>query len=182
MMRIHAGIHINFVKPGWRALLLATPAWAVLCAIVGAVLIGVSVSAANQIADQRQQVQLATERAASHSQIVAPAVPLVPEAQAVAINAAIAQLNLPWSDLFDAIEQATPTNIALVGLEPDARRQLLKGEAEALNSDDMIAYIERLKKTPQFVSVVLTKHVVDEQDPFKPYRFSFEAQWRERSP
>jgi Tfp pilus assembly protein PilN len=101
----------------------------------------------------------------------------LPEAQATAVNSTIAQLNLPWRDVLDAIEAATPGDIALLAIDPDAKKHLLKGMAEAKTSDGMIAYVERLKQQPFFASVVLTKHEINEQDPNRPMRFQFEAQW-----
>lgn len=98
--------------------------------------------------------------------------------QADAINSAITQLNIPWPKMFDAIEVSTPTKIALLELEPDVKQHRLKGLAEAKSSDDMITYIERLKKHTFFDLVVLTKHEVNDKDPNKPIRFQFEAQWR----
>ncbi len=100
--------------------------------------------------------------------------------QAAAINRTILQLNLPWRDLLDAIEDATPPTIALLALEPDAKKHSLKGTAEAKSSDDMIAYIEELKKQEFFDNVAMTKHEVNAQDPNRPLRFQFEAQWVER--
>lgn len=101
----------------------------------------------------------------------------IPDTEAAAVNGAIAQLNLPWRDVFDAVEAATPTTIALLAIEPDARKHLLRGMAEAQSSDGMIAYIEGLKKQPFFNSVVLTRHEINEQDPNKPIRFQYEASW-----
>jgi Tfp pilus assembly protein PilN len=101
----------------------------------------------------------------------------IPDKQASSVNNAIAQLNLPWRDLLDAIEMATPANIALLAIEPDSKRQIIKGMAEAKNSSAMISYIERLKKQEFFEEVVLTKHEINDQDLNKPYRFQFEAQW-----
>lgn len=103
----------------------------------------------------------------------------IPEAQASAVNAAVVQLNLPWRDIFDAVESATPATIALLALEPDAKKHIVKGMAEAKNSDGMIAYIEQLKRQEFFTEVVLIRHEVNEQDPNKPLRFQFEAQWTE---
>ncbi|GGC83335.1 hypothetical protein [Undibacterium terreum] len=103
----------------------------------------------------------------------------IPEPQAIAVNHAIAQLNLPWRDVLDAIEAATPKTIALLALEPDAKRNLIKGSAEAKSSSEMIAYIEELKHQAFFVSVILNKHEINERDPNKPLRFQFEVQWAE---
>jgi Tfp pilus assembly protein PilN len=102
--------------------------------------------------------------------------------QATAVNTAIAQLNLPWRDVFNAVEAATPKSIALVSLQPDAKRGLVTIVAEAKSSDDMIGYIEQLKQQPFLTSVWLAKHEVNEQDPNKPLRFQLDAQWRASSP
>jgi len=107
---------------------------------------------------------------------------VMPEAQAKAINVVISRLNLPWSDVFDAIEEATPGSIALLSIDPDAKKNLIKGVAEAKSSDEMIAYIEMLKKQEFFTQVILTRHEINEQDAHKPLRFQFEAQWKEPKP
>ena len=102
----------------------------------------------------------------------------VSEPQANSVNNAIAQLNLPWRDLLDALESATPANIALLSIEPDSKKQTIKGTAESKSSQEMIAYIERLKKHDFFSAVVLTRHEINDQDVNRPYRFQFEAQWK----
>lgn len=101
----------------------------------------------------------------------------LPIAKIHAVNAAIEQLNLPWRDLLNTIEQATPARIALLSLEPDARKHSLKGVAEASDSDAMIGYIALLEGQAFFSKVVLTRHDTNEQHPRKPVRFQFEAQW-----
>lgn len=106
----------------------------------------------------------------------------LPAAQVDAINGTIARLNLPWRDVFDAIESATPPAIALLALEPDARRHLLKVTAEAKNSEAMIGYLDALQQQPLFAGVVLLRHDTSEQDPNKPLRFQFEAQWQAFGP
>lgn len=181
-MNQFAPLHINFARRNWKSLLAATPLWMLALALLGALLLLCAALAAGRIAERQvtlDQTLQANAKKRQASQRPAAKAPPIPEGRALAVNAAIAQLNLPWSDVFDAIEAATPASIALVSIEPDAKKQLLKGEAEAISSDDMIAYIEQLKKVPLFSSVVLVKHEVNLQDPFKPYRFQFEAQWKE---
>src|SRR6185437_426103 len=51
----------------------------------------------------------------------------ISEVQANAVNAAIAQLTIPWRDVLDAIEASTPKEVALLSLEPDARKNILRG-------------------------------------------------------
>lgn len=106
----------------------------------------------------------------------APRLALAP-AQAGAVNAAILQLNLPWRDLAAALGEATPDSIALLALEPDAKRRTLRISAEARSSDEMLAYITRLQAEEWFSSVVLLRHEVMEQDPNRPLRFQVSVQW-----
>jgi Tfp pilus assembly protein PilN len=182
-MRSRTPIHINFARRSFRSMLAGTPLWMLGLALLGLMLIVFAIISAASISDKQQLLVETLQRNVKKQEdgrhtVSKPVV--IPEGRALAINAAVLQLNLPWSDVFDAIEEATPANIALVSIEPDAKKQLVKGTAEALNSDDMIAYIERLKKVALFVNVELIKHEVSEQDPYKPMRFEFAAQWKER--
>ncbi len=93
------------------------------------------------------------------------------------MNAAVLQLNLPWRALHDAIAAATPKDIALLALEPDPRRRSMKITAEARTSDEMIAYVERLKQQELFGAVALLRHEINELDPNRPIRFQLDAQW-----
>ena len=87
------------------------------------------------------------------------------------------QLNLPWRALHDAIGAATPPAIAMLALEPDARKRSMRITAEAKTSDAMIDYVEELKRQELFADVVLTRHEINEQDANRPIRFQIEAQW-----
>lgn len=158
------------------------PAWAlVLLAIAAACALG-----AARIRVQRLQWEVDLLRAQSQARTPAPApAPVavaartrVPEAQAAAVNAAVLQLNLPWRALHDAVQAGTPANIALLALEPDAKKNTVRITAEARSSDDMIAYVEQLQKVDWFSTVILARHEVNEQDPNRPIRFQLDAQWR----
>lgn len=110
---------------------------------------------------------------------VAPRKLSISEAQADAVNSAIQQLNLPWSSLLTAIERATPSTVALLELEPDAKRHLVKGVAETSTTGVMFAYITSLKHQPILGNVILTKHEANDQDEHRPLRFEFDAVWLE---
>ena len=101
-----------------------------------------------------------------------------PPAQAGAVNAAAQQLNLPWRGLYDAVQAATPATIALLALEPDAKKNSVRITAEAKGSDDMIAYVEQLERIEWFSTVLLARHEINEQDKNRPIRFQIDAQWR----
>jgi Tfp pilus assembly protein PilN len=104
----------------------------------------------------------------------------IPEAQATFVNGAILQLNLPWRELQDAVLAATPRTVALLALEPDPRKRVLKISAETKTSDDMVDYVAALKEQESFSSVLLTRHEINEQDPNRPLRFQLEATWQAR--
>jgi len=101
---------------------------------------------------------------------------LTPE-QTSAINRAVRRLNLPWRDLFDTLEQATPQSVALLTLQPDADRSILSLSAEAASVEDMIDYLQRLKQRPEIRSALLKKHQVDTKNPYHPVQFTLELTW-----
>ncbi|MFZ6765922.1 hypothetical protein ACO0LM_02470 [Undibacterium sp. Di26W] len=123
---------------------------------------------------QSVQAEIAKLQANKKKQVVVK----LPIDKINAVNQAIGQLNTPWTNLLDALEKATTDKAALLQVTPDMKKALMKGIAEAKTSDDMIAYIEILKRQTFFSSVVLEKHEINEQDPGKPIRFQFEAQWQ----
>lgn len=103
--------------------------------------------------------------------------PSLSSEQITAINQAIKQLNLPWSDLFDAVEDSVSPTIALLRIAPDTSKQLIRFQAETKDVDQMIAYIEKLKASKYFTGVRITRHEIYELDPNRPIRFQFEAGW-----
>lgn len=177
-------LSINFAPASLRRTVAQTSVLTWLLGLLGIALCAAAGSMAlrllNENAAEKKQLDTLQNRLHERSAAKPPVKKImIPEAQANAINAVISQLNLPWSDLFDAVEEATPGTVALLAVEPDAKKHVIKAIAEAKSSDEMLAYIERLKKQALFVSVVLSKHEVNEQDPNRPLRFQFEAQWKE---
>jgi Tfp pilus assembly protein PilN len=178
-------MQIDFAAPGWHrtlfrlhpALLAAGVAGILLCA--GGVWLG-SDMARKRAAREAQVERLAARQAALSKAPVRVAQVAIPEAQANAVNGAIQQLNVPWRQLEDAVGAATPANIALLALDPDARKQILKITAEARNSDDMVGYVQVLKQQEFFTGAALTRHEIGEQDPNRPIRFQVEVQWGTR--
>jgi Tfp pilus assembly protein PilN len=176
-------VRIDFAAPSLRRTLFHTPrpAWALLGALL-CMAVPLAYQANHYLAEQRA---LEAELAAHSRPAAAPLAvqraaraPLAGEAQANAVNAAIMQLNLPWRDLHDAVKAATPATVAVLALEPDARRRVLRVTAEARSSADMLAYVERIQDLDWFAGVALTRHEINEQDPNRPIRFQFDAQWR----
>lgn len=175
-------LRIDFAPPGLqRTLYRTTPLAWTLCAIALVLCLAAGLLGMRLMAQQRHDAATlaAASARANVPQVVAVARPVVQisELQAGAVNTAVMQLNLPWRALHDAIGAATPASIAMLALEPDARRRSIKITAEAKNSDDMIAYVEALKEQELFTGVALTRHEINELDPVKPIRFQLEAEW-----
>ena len=97
--------------------------------------------------------------------------------EANAINNAIRQLNLPWPQIFDALETVTPDSIAILSLAPDAPSETLTMLGEARDTDAMFSYVRALKSQALFDSVAVTRHEVNEKDPHRPVRFEAAAHW-----
>jgi Tfp pilus assembly protein PilN len=177
-------VHIDFAPPSLRRAWYRTPrgTWSLLVVALG--LAGPLASSIAQYrslqrteAQRTAQAAQARARAATRAPVAAPA-RVVPPAQAGAVNASVQQLNVPWRGLHDAVQAATPPTIALLALEPDARKSSVRITAEAKNSDDMIAYVEALQHIDWFTTVLLARHEINEQDPNRPIRFQVDAQWR----
>ncbi len=178
-------MQIDFSTPAWRAVLYRTHPAMLAAGVLGAALL-LAAAATGMQAAQQQAAREESLRAQQRKLAAAARAPArkpetaIPEAQAVAVNAAILQLNLPWRELQDSIAAANSPAVALLALDPDPRKQTLKITAEAKNSDDMVAYIEQLKRQEFFTGAALLRHETNEQDPNHPLRFQVEVQWRAR--
>ena len=173
---------IDFAPPGIKRTLHRTSTRAWIMIALGAMLcVAAGVIGARMLARQKAgDALLDAARARASVPVVvavAPTGPRITEPQAAAVNAAVMQLNLPWRALQDAIDASTPSNIAMLALEPDARKRSMKITAEAKTSDAMISYVEKLKEQELFSSVALSRHEINEQDPARPIRFQIEAEW-----
>ena len=175
-------LQIDFAPRGWRRTLHHVHP-AVLAAGVAGLLLCATAALGDwhvmELRRAREQAlrQIEERQAAQRARPVAVAAVAIPEAQASFVNGAVMQLNLPWRDLQDAVAAATPPTVALLALEPDPRKQVLKLTAETKTSDDMIAYVEQLKEQDVFSGVLLTRHEINEQDSNRPLRFQLEARW-----
>ena len=93
------------------------------------------------------------------------------------IDDVVTQLNIPWSTFFESLEESASDEVAFLSIEPNAIKRLVRIQAETKDIEQMLDYIRRFKKTPNFNNVVLLKYDINELDPNKPVRFMFEAQW-----
>jgi hypothetical protein len=94
-------------------------------------------------------------------------------AQAVA-----AELRLPWAELFDAVEAAADPSVALLAIEPDARRAALRVSGEARDKPAMLAYLTRLGAQPPIARALLESHA--ERGEGRRVQFTLIAHWELR--
>lgn len=93
-------------------------------------------------------------------------------------NEVVGQLNVPWDALFQAVESADSDQVALLSIEPDAQKQVVKIGGEAKNLAAMLDYVRQLGQQAVFDRVYLQSHQVQQQDPEKPVRFMVLATWQ----
>lgn len=103
---------------------------------------------------------------------------LVSAKQLTEINLAIKQLNLPWTEFLTAVEQNLSSNVALLGIDPNAERQIVRIEGETKTAQDMIDFVEQIGRDPFFQGATLLRHQINDSDRNRPYRFTMEANWR----
>jgi hypothetical protein len=94
-------------------------------------------------------------------------------------NAVLQLMNVPWGDLFAAIESAEDGTVALLAMQPDPRSRsvLIGGQARTLPA--VFAYMERLERTNRLRDVVIVNHEVKNKEPGQPITFTLSAGWRE---
>lgn len=96
-------------------------------------------------------------------------------------NEVLRQLTLPWEPLFQTVESAAGNEIALLALEPDVEKHVVKIGGEARDMVVLLEYITRLEEHEVFGPVYLQSHQIQQQDPDRPVRFSLLAVWRGES-
>jgi hypothetical protein len=94
-------------------------------------------------------------------------------------NAILRLMNVPWGELFAAIESADNGDVALLAVQPDTRNRsvLIGGEARSLPA--VFAYMERLERTKRLHGVVILSHELKSKEPGQPIAFTLSAAWQE---
>ena len=173
-------LRIDFVQPPlWRLpgvgrdrqILLALSA---LAALAGVVLAWYWLDTAREIDEAKQAIAVARQELVQRTPPPAPPL-LLSELQVRATNSAIAQLNTPWPAVLDGFERVATADIALLQIEPDHRRGLVKGVAEAKSHQQMLLYLAVLGAVDPFAGAMVRKQEVNEKDANRPLRFMFEA-------
>lgn len=92
-------------------------------------------------------------------------------------NEVAQELARRWDRVFLALESARAPDVALLAIEPDPRKGVLRVTAEAKEKNAMLDYVGRLQAAQSLQRVVLESHEVLSQVPEKPVRFVVSASW-----
>jgi hypothetical protein len=94
-------------------------------------------------------------------------------------NSVLQQLNVPWGELFTAVESAEGADVALLAVQPDPRSRSVVIGGVARNLPAVFAYMGRLEQTKHLREVVLSSHEVKSKEPGQPVAFALSATWDE---
>jgi len=123
---------------------------------------------------EQAQLQAALDEASTHvaRPVPRPSRPAMPAETLRQVDAVTARLNVPWSDVLDAIERCTTQKVALLTLEPDARTGSVALTAEARSLDDLLNYAEALGQDAAIAAVRMGQHDLRAQEPGQPVRMT----------
>jgi Tfp pilus assembly protein PilE len=99
------------------------------------------------------------------------------EADMSAARKVLIRLDQPWDRLFSAVESAAGNDIALLGINPDPARGVVRITGEAKQYEDVLAYARRLEANKSLTGIHLENHQVQSHDPEQPVRFTIGAYW-----
>jgi Tfp pilus assembly protein PilN len=94
-------------------------------------------------------------------------------------NAVLAQMNVPWGELFAAVETAQDGSVGLLAIQPDARARNVAIGGEARSLPAVLAYMGRLQGSERLRDVVLASHEIKLKEPGQPVEFVLNARWVE---
>lgn len=101
------------------------------------------------------------------------------EAQFQEAERVLQQLAMPWSPLFQSIEQAHTDEVALLSIQPDPQRRSVTITGEAKDYADVLVYVTRLRDQAKLTNVHLVGNELREDDPQRPMAFTVSANWKQ---
>jgi Tfp pilus assembly protein PilN len=150
-----------------------------LLLLIGAVLLAYVASVERALTGQIELVEARMEVLAKRGKImpVQPVDAQVLQQEIRQANDILQQLSLPWDALFKAVEATSEKQIALLSIQPDVGKHIVRIGGEAKDFNALLAYMTRLEQSKILNHVYLTSHELRSQDAEKPVRFSLLANW-----
>ncbi|MDE3011254.1 MAG: hypothetical protein KGI67_10240 [Pseudomonadota bacterium] len=93
-------------------------------------------------------------------------------------NEVLGLLSLPWQDALSQLEGVSRSDVALLTVEPDMEKGVIRLGGEARTYEAILAYMKLLQSRPGLSEVLLQTHQREEQKPGTPTRFLVTARWK----
>lgn len=163
-------LDLDFVRrrPAW-------PAWLLLA--VGALLFGDALLDTLRLRDEFTQWQSRKGNSVVAAQAPKETLDEPTRRELEVARHALQELALPWEPLFKSIEASIGNNTALLAIEPDAAKRVLRINGEARNYPAVLAFMARLEKTQVLNGVHLISHQLREDAAERPVQFTLAASW-----
>lgn len=152
------------------------PAWVLLA--LGLAVAGDASWRYWELRDAQAQVQQRRSAASRRAPPPAPPPDERTQRELAAARQVLQELALPWDALLRDIEAALGEHAALLAIEPDASRRLVRVSGEARRYADAIEFMQRLDAAPTLMGVHLQNHQVRDDVPERPVQFTLGASWR----
>jgi len=162
-------VHEPVVWPGWLLLLAAL-------ALAGAT--GHSYWAAKEVLAAAQAASGAAPRRAQAKLAEKPAYPGPLRENLVYANAVVQNLALPWDMLFRTVEGTGNVPVALLAVQPDPQKRMVRISGEAKDYAAVLTYLARLDGSDTLRNVHLLSHQLKQDDPQHPLLFTIAASWK----
>jgi len=173
------------LKPRRLALDYAAPPrrrrWPGAVALVGSLALAVALVARHDALQQERaalQARLELQQAGARAAPASAARPAGDEAKSV--ERVTHQLALPWPEMIESVESAANRQVALLQVQPEPGRGLLRVTAEAGTQQAMLDYVRRLGESQALASAHLVSHQVRREGGARPIQFVAQATLRER--
>ncbi len=173
-MTVVAALDINFTR---RRRAASPLGWLLL--VAGGLALGVVALDHQQAKVELQAVQ---ERAQRQARELRPGprrqvAPVSPET-AVAVARVGTALAQPWDGLLRELEAQRDPRVALLGIEAQAATRSLRMTGEARSMNDVVAYVNRLRRSALTQSAVLSTHEARREGEVDLIRFSLDLVWK----
>ena len=161
--------------------------WAsVVLLLVGASCVGVVLNSHFELSAQLGALEHRVDAAERTLRRQTPAArpsgdPQVRAEQTREANEVLALLSLPWQDALAQLEDVGRDDVALLNVEPDMEKGIIRLGGEAKDYEAILAYMKLLQARPGLSEVVLQTHQRESQKPGQPTHFLLTARWGKAS-
>lgn len=139
---------------------------------------------AHQLQNQLQGLEW---RASAHKETSTPLTSIPPAEQErisqrmEEANRVMAELGLPWNDLFEHLEKTASAQISLLEIRPVSAKGNLRISGEARSVSALMDYVRHLEAQDAFEDVNIQEHQVESEGEQKFVAFRLQARWRAHS-